>query len=79
MDDATADEQPVVGFVEGLAFLFMDKALQGEGMPVIVTAAGRCNDPHISSSVQAAQATGPPYSYIASLRLRPRRSGEILD
>ena len=35
VDDAT-DEQPGVGFVERLAFLFMDKALQGEGVPVIV-------------------------------------------
>ena len=35
MDDATTDEQPVVGFVERLAFLFVDKAL-GEGVPVIV-------------------------------------------
>ena len=36
MDDATTDEQPVVGFVERLAFLLMDKTLQGEGVPVIV-------------------------------------------
>ena len=28
MDDATTDEQPVVGFVERLAFLFVDKALR---------------------------------------------------
>jgi hypothetical protein len=35
MDDATTDEQPVVGFVERLAFLFVDKALR-RGVPVIV-------------------------------------------
>ena len=35
MDDATTNEQPVVGFVERLACLFMDKPLQSEAVPMI--------------------------------------------
>ena len=43
MDDATTNEQPVVGLVEWLACLFMDKALQCEAVPISSTVAGRCN------------------------------------
>ena len=40
MDDATTNEQPVVGLVEWLACLFMDKALQSEAVPMIVGGGG---------------------------------------
>ena len=41
MDDATTNEQPVVGLVEWLACLFMDKALQCEAVPMIVDGGGQ--------------------------------------
>jgi hypothetical protein len=40
MDDATIDEQPIVGFVEWLACLFMDKTLQCQAVPMIVDGGG---------------------------------------